>query len=112
MLIAPQHSRLQVLCNALLMCTHAVSPSSVFAGDVKAIAAVSQHSLVLKTNGNVWVTGDNNFGQLGDGSNTDRNKFVQVIGSWDTTLRNALSTCTILSVRLQQFLALDHYPCP
>ena len=79
----------------------------LFAGDVKAIAAGYAHSLVLKTNGTVWVTGRNNFGQLGDGTKTDKNIFVRVIRTWDTVLRNTLSTCTTLSVRLQQMLALD-----
>ena len=79
----------------------------MIAGDVKAIAAGYAHSLVLKTNGTLWVTGRNNFGQLGDGSNTDKNKFVRVIRTWDTVLGNTLSTCTALFVRLQQMLALD-----
>ena len=79
----------------------------LFAGDVKAIAAGITHSMVLKTDGNVWVTGNNDFGQLGDGSNYESKTFVQVVGTWDTTLGNTLSTCTTLSVRLQQMLALD-----
>ena len=97
-------TRVQLLCNGLLMytlCRH----HRLFAGDVKAIAAGYAHSLALKTNGTVWATGRNNFGQLGDGSNTDKNKFVRVIRTWDTTLGNTLSTCTTLSVRLQQTLA-------
>ena len=86
---------------------HAVSPSSVLADDVKAIAAGGWHSMVLKKDGNVFVTGDNQKGQLGVGSNSNKNKFVQVIGTWDTALGNTLSTRTTLSVRLQQTLALD-----
>ena len=37
--------------------------------------------MVLKQDGSVWATGENNFGQLGDGSKTFRNTFVQVISS-------------------------------
>ena len=51
----------------------------MLAGDVKAMAAGFAYSLVLKTNGTVWATGRNNNGQLGDGSNIDKNKFVQVV---------------------------------
>ena len=60
---------------------HAVSPPCVFAGDVKAIAAGSMHSMVLKTDDTVWVTGRNHYGQLGDGSISTRNIFVRVITS-------------------------------
>ena len=35
--------------------------------------------MVLKTDGSVWVTGGNYFGQLGDHTNTDRHSFVKVI---------------------------------
>lgn len=33
--------------------------------DITAIAAGDQHSIALKSDGNVWATGDNAFGQLG-----------------------------------------------
>ena len=55
-------------------------PSFVLAGDVKAMAAGFAHSMVLKTDGTVWATGWNEIGQLGDNSNVDKNKFVQVVG--------------------------------
>ena len=41
-----------------------VSPSSVFAGDVKAMAAGFHHSMVLKADGTVWVTGENASGMV------------------------------------------------
>ncbi|MDH4460333.1 MAG: BACON domain-containing carbohydrate-binding protein [Flectobacillus sp.] len=37
------------------------------------------HSLFLKTDGTVWVTGANSYGQLGDGTTTKRNTPVQVV---------------------------------
>ena len=49
-----------------------MSPSFVFAGDAKTIAAGFAHSLVLKTDGTVWASGGNRNGQLGDGTNTQR----------------------------------------
>ena len=62
----------------------------LLADDVQAVAAGERHSLVLKTDGTVWATGWNEFGQLGDGSNANKEKFVQVVGTWDTTLGNTL----------------------
>ena len=43
-----------------------------------AVAAGSQHSLALKADGTVWAWGWGEFGQLGDGSATDRWMPVQV----------------------------------
>ena len=80
------------------------------AGDVKSIAAGFGHSMVLKNNGDVWTTGRNIKGQLGDGTwgpGTNKNRFVFVIGRWGMALGNTLTTCTDLPVRLQQTLALD-----
>ena len=36
------------------------------------------HSMVLKTDRTVWATGWNKYGQLGDGTTTDKNTFVNV----------------------------------
>ena len=36
--------------------------------DVSSISAGGHHSLILKTDGTVWATGQNNYGQLGNGS--------------------------------------------
>ena len=46
---------------------------------MKAIAAGYHHSLVLGRDGTVWVTGSNEYGQLGDGSRTPKTKFVRMI---------------------------------
>jgi alpha-tubulin suppressor-like RCC1 family protein len=45
-----------------------------------AVAAGMSHSLVLKSDGTVVAFGKNDAGQLGDGTSTDRNTAVQVIG--------------------------------
>ncbi len=47
---------------------------------VRAIAAGSSHAVALKTDGTVWAWGSNIYGQLGDGTNTDRLTPVQVSG--------------------------------
>ncbi len=36
------------------------------------------HSIALKSDGTVWTWGYNGYGQLGDGTNTNRTKPLQV----------------------------------
>ena len=45
---------------------------------VKEIAVGHQHTVILKENGEVWSVGANQYGQLGDGSSTNRNMIVPV----------------------------------
>ena len=54
---------------------------------VVAVAAGDHHSIVLKQDGSVWAAGRNHHGQLGDGSVSDRNRFVKVVsdGAADVT---------------------------
>jgi alpha-tubulin suppressor-like RCC1 family protein len=40
----------------------------------------SYHTLAVKSDGSVWAWGKNDYGQLGDYSNTDRHSPVQVHG--------------------------------
>jgi alpha-tubulin suppressor-like RCC1 family protein len=47
-------------------------------GGVEAIAAGSAHGLALKDDGIVWAWGNNNSGQLGDGTNATSTRPVQV----------------------------------
>ena len=69
-----------------------------FEGDVKVIAGGGYHSIVLKNNGKVLTTGRNDWGQLGDDTSVDKNRFVFVIGTWAIALGNTLTTCTDLPV--------------
>jgi alpha-tubulin suppressor-like RCC1 family protein len=48
--------------------------------DVVAVGGGYNNTFGLKTDGTVWAWGGNDFGQLGDGSNTNRNVPVQVQG--------------------------------
>ena len=56
--------------------------------NVVAIAAGSFHTTFLKSDGSVWATGMNNYEQLGDGSNTQRNNPIQVTDSNGNPLTN------------------------
>ena len=62
----------------------------VLFGGVKAVAAGSEYSMVLKQDGSVWAAGRNQYGQLGDGSNTDRDRFVEVISTGVKALATGL----------------------
>ncbi|HEX8435859.1 RCC1 domain-containing protein, partial [Archangium sp.] len=53
-------------------------PIQVLTG-VSAVAAGTAHSLALKQDGSLWAWGNNSYGQLGDGSTTERNAPVQVL---------------------------------
>ena len=46
--------------------------------DVMAVAAGAYHTIVVKEDGTLWTTGWNVFGQLADGTTTDRNEYVVV----------------------------------
>ncbi len=43
------------------------------------VSAGSEHTMILKRNGDLWAVGRNNKGQLGDGSKTNTSTPVQVI---------------------------------
>ena len=55
-----------------MVTTNAVSPSAMHAG-ATAISAGGFHSMVLKHDGAVCVTGNNDDGQFGDGTTTSSN---------------------------------------
>ena len=77
---------------------NAVPPPVVHA-DVQAIAAGISHSMILKQDGSVWATGKNKNGQLGDGTNTDRQIFVKVVSSGQCgTMVISLSVCMCVCV--------------
>ena len=76
-----------------ILTVNGVAQSVVLVGaDAVSVAAGYRHSMVLKKIGTVWTTGWNVYGQLGDGSTTDRQSFVKVIGTCDISL---WSTCTL-----------------
>lgn len=61
-----------------LIQVHDPNDVSGYLTGVTAIAAGSSHSLALKDDGTFWAWGGNYYGQLGDGTTTDKNSPVQV----------------------------------
>ena len=49
--------------------------------DVVAISAGGRHSMILMADSSVWATGDNEYGQLGDGTTVGKTRFVKVMPS-------------------------------
>jgi uncharacterized repeat protein (TIGR02543 family) len=53
----------------------------ILSSGVQTVAAGDNHSLILKTDGSLWATGYNGFGQLGDGTTTTRTSPVRILSS-------------------------------
>jgi alpha-tubulin suppressor-like RCC1 family protein len=54
-------------------------------GGITAVAASGYYSVALKSDGSVWAWGNNAYGQLGDGTITDRYRPVPVSGLLNVT---------------------------
>ena len=54
-------------------------PALVGLGDIEALTAGGVHTLALTSDGRVWATGNNNHGQLGDGTISTKTSPVQVV---------------------------------
>ncbi len=55
--------------------------SSWGSGSIVRVEATREHSLFLKSDGALWATGRNNYGQLGNGSFTSSNSLTPVLSS-------------------------------
>jgi alpha-tubulin suppressor-like RCC1 family protein len=58
--------------------------------DIVSVRTGNSHSVFLKSDGTVWATGRNTFGQLGDGTTTTRLNPVQVINVDGTELSGVI----------------------
>jgi alpha-tubulin suppressor-like RCC1 family protein len=77
------------------------SPVSVVGGfgDWCEISAGSYHSLAVRTDGSAWAWGRNTYGQLGDGSVTNRSSPVSVMGGFGDWCQVSGGRCHSLAVR-------------
>jgi alpha-tubulin suppressor-like RCC1 family protein len=64
---------------------------------ITAVEAGEFHSVFLKNDGTVWTCGDNSYGQLGDGTETERSTPVQVSGFSVITAIAAGTTHTLFT---------------
>jgi len=65
--------------------------SGVPVTNVIAVAAGDAHSLFVKSDGTLWAMGNNNDGQLGDGTTTNRTSLVQVRDSSGVPVTNVIA---------------------
>jgi alpha-tubulin suppressor-like RCC1 family protein len=59
----------------------ASTPTQIMSSEVSAIALGDYHTCAIKTDGSLWCWGRNDYGQLGDGTNTNKNTPVQIMSS-------------------------------
>jgi hypothetical protein len=64
-------------------------------GSWSSLTAGGAHSCGVKTDGTAWCWGDNVFGQLGDGTTTDRWTPAQVPGSWSSLTAGGAHSCGV-----------------
>ena len=65
------------------------------ATDWAAVAAGEDHSVAMKTDGTLWAWGDNRYGQIGDGTTTQRNAPVRIGMGWTAVSAGGYNTIAI-----------------
>ena len=58
--------------------------------NVTGVSSRGSHALFQKTDGSLWAMGANEYGQLGDGTTTDRHTPIQVF-AWEEKASNSLA---------------------
>jgi alpha-tubulin suppressor-like RCC1 family protein len=74
-------------------------PTSLSGNNWKSIGVGSGHSLAVKTDGTLWACGYNNFGQLGDGTTTNRSSFVSTSGGGTNWKQSAAQENTSAAIK-------------
>jgi putative Ig domain-containing protein/regulator of chromosome condensation (RCC1) repeat-containing protein len=64
-------------------------------GSWKALETLGYRTCGIRTDNTAWCWGNNKFGQLGDGTTTDRAVPTQIPGSWKSLSMGGTSTCGI-----------------
>jgi alpha-tubulin suppressor-like RCC1 family protein len=78
--------KLLVKCSLILLLLHALQVHAVVAVTNIAQGCEAFHSMFLKADGSLWVMGDNERGQLGDGTFNSTNRPAEIIPSGVTTI--------------------------
>lgn len=73
-----------------------VSPIKIMDGVAK-VAAGSEHSFAIKTDGSLWGWGDNMWGQLGDGTTKDKTTPVKILDGITEVAAGDLFTLAIMT---------------
>ena len=71
----------QTLKIACLLCAAMLQAVTSGAQPVTTVAAGGEHSLFLKSDGSLWAMGDNEYGQLGDGTYNNTNRPEQIVAT-------------------------------
>ena len=61
------------------------SPIQIVDSNVTGVSSRGSHALFQKTDGSLWAMGANEYGQLGDGTTTDRHTPIQIVDENVTT---------------------------
>jgi alpha-tubulin suppressor-like RCC1 family protein len=81
--------------------TSRLSPVSVVGGfsDWCQVSGGNLHSLAIRTSSGAWSWGCNNYGQLGDGTNTSRSSPVSVVGGFTDWCQVSAGNVVTVAVR-------------
>ena len=76
---------------------------------VKQVSAGVGHTQLVKTDGSVWAAGLNNYGQLGDGTKTQSNKFVKIVDGGVKEVRAGQYFSVLLNDKHELCVTGDNY---
>lgn len=72
------------------------APEQILSSNVIAVAAGTSHSLFLKSDGSLWAMGENEIGELGDGSGVNAYAPEQIVSSNVTAIAAGTSDSLLL----------------
>lgn len=81
-------------------------PPSLVHADAEAISAGRYHSMVMKQDGTVWATGENKYGELGDGTKT-RSKIFKNVSSGQCGITGIFTGVCCASVTMDILAGVD-----
>jgi len=64
-------------------------------GNVAFVSAGKEHTMIIKRDGSLWASGNNEYGQFGNGSKTSSNTFVKIMNNVSSVSAGATHTIII-----------------